>query len=63
MEFLILIPICLLSGWWLYSAIVGGPEEASREIKRDPARGWLGILFFSFITLVVLCVAGLIFGQ
>jgi hypothetical protein len=52
-----------LAGWWLYSALLGGAEEASREIKRDPARGWLGILFFSFITLVVLCVAGLIFGQ
>jgi hypothetical protein len=62
MEWLILIPVCLLGGWWLFSTQLGGSGEAQDAMKENPARGFLGIVFFGVVVLVVLFIIGSLTG-
>lgn len=63
MEFLILIPVFVLGGWWLYSMLLGGPDEAKRAFQADPGRGIIGIVFMGFIVLLGLFILGSIGGK
>jgi hypothetical protein len=58
MEWLILIPVCLLGGWWLFSMLLGGTDEAINAVKESPGRGCAGIVFFAIVVLIGLCVLG-----
>lgn len=62
MEWLIIIPVCLLGGWWLFAMLLGGTGEASNAVKASPARGCAGIVFFAIIALVGLIILGLLTG-
>lgn len=61
MEWLIIIPVCLLGGWWLFSTLLGN-TEAKQAINASPARGCAGIAFFAIIVFVGLLVLGLLTG-
>lgn len=61
MEWLILIPVCLLGGWWLFSTLLGG-EEAKQAVSANPARGGAGIVFFAIIVFIGLLILGLLVG-
>ncbi len=63
MEWLILIPVCLLGGWWLFSMLLGGTDEAKQAVNASPARGCAGIVFFAIVVLIALAILGSLGGN
>jgi len=62
MEWLIIIPVCLLGGWWLFSMLLGGTDEAKQAVNASPARGCTGIVVFAIIVFIGLVILGLLTG-
>ena len=63
MQWLILIVVCLLGGWWLFSMLLGGTDEAQQAVNASPSRGCAGIVFFAIIVFIGLVVLGLLIGN
>lgn len=63
MEWLIIIGSCLLGGWWLFSMILGGTDEASKAIGDNPKRGAFGIAVFAIIVFIAPVVIGTLIGK
>jgi hypothetical protein len=63
MQWLFLIVVCLLGGWWLFSALLGGGDQASQAVKASPARGCTGIVVFAVLVFLGLALLGLLVGD
>lgn len=63
MEWIVLIGVCLLGGWWLFSMFLGGTDEGSQAVGHSPARGCAGIVFFAFLFFLGLFIIGLLVGK
>lgn len=63
MKWLLIISVCLLSGWWLFSMLLGGADEAVEAVKASPARGCAGIVCCAVIVFIGLIILGLLSGR
>ena len=62
MEAIILIVVCFLGGWWLFSNFLGGAEQATAAVKGSPVRGLSGIVVLAIIVFIGLVLLGLMSG-
>lgn len=62
MQWLGLMLVCLLGGWWLYSMLAGDGDQAADAARQDPGRALSGVVFFSIIVFVGLTLLGLLGG-
>ena len=65
MEFLGLIAVCLLGGWWLLSMLLGGTDKAREAFKASPGVVCVGIAVLGiivFIGFVILFIGYVILG-
>lgn len=62
MQWLILIAVCLLGGWWLFSMLLGGSDRATHAVAANPGRGLIGIVFLAVVILVGLVLLGMLAG-
>lgn len=63
MQVFLLILACLVGGWWLFSGLLGGGENATDAVKRNPERSLAGVLFFAVLVFAFLVVIGLLSGR
>jgi hypothetical protein len=53
MEILVLIAVCLLGGWWLLSALLGGTDKAREAVKASPGVVCVGIAVLGIVVFIV----------
>ena len=62
MEWLIIIPICLLGGWILFSMLAGGTDEAKESVSAKPSRAVTGIVVLAIVVFIGFLIIGLLTG-
>jgi hypothetical protein len=62
MEWLIIVPVCLLGGWWLFTKCFQSGDEAIQAVQANPGRGFAGIVLLAVIFFVGLLIIGLLAG-